>query len=88
MTSPDRAGREATSRPTPESIGDNERQNGRWKWHCERLLRRTLASDALEDTTTLDLLPGHSGEGVFPRPLLVWRCTARQLPLGTRRSAC
>ena len=73
MTSPDRAGREATSRPTPESIGDNERQNGRRKWHCARLLRRTLASDALADTT-LDLLPGHSGEGMFPRPLrqMVW----------------
>ena len=47
-------GREATHRTNHESIKNNKRLNDRWKQHCERLLWRSLASDALEGPPSPD----------------------------------
>ena len=69
------AGREVTLRRTIESIVDDERQNTRREQHCECVMWRSSASDALDDTANLDLIHAQSGEDIFPR--LLFSSTAR-----------
>ena len=63
-------GREVTLRRTSESIVDDDRQNTRRKWLCERLMWQISASDTLDDTANLDLVPAQFGEDMAPRLLL------------------
>ena len=78
MSSPDSAGREGALRGSVESIVDDDRQNTRKKWHDERVMGRTSASDALVGTSCPDPLPESPGEDIFPRSLL---SSTAQLPI-------
>ena len=85
MTPPDLTGRTEPNRPVLGSNKDGERLNARSKCRCSRLLGRSFASDALDDTHDLDLLPARSGAGEHPRLLSCLALRILTFPFGKRR---